>query len=545
MMLRSTAAALATVAVLGVVASASPAPAPPPAPPTPAASFAISGRGWGHGVGMSQYGALGFAQHGYGYARILAHYYRGTTLARAPVARVRVLLVEGKRSLTVSTEAGFRVRDGSGKLHALPPGAYILGPRLKIAVGDAKPRPLPGPLVFSSQLTPLRLDGKPYRGTLEIQSEAGRLRAINGVGLEAYLYGVVPDEVPHYWPAEALKAQAVVARSYALAVRKPGAFDLYDDVRSQVYNGIDAEEQQTTAAVNATAGQVLVFAGRVATTFFFSTSGGRTADISDVWNAAPTPYLVSVPDPYDSISPHHSWGPYWFSAQKLAKALGVKGKLVDLRTTLNRSGRVAQVIAVGSGGETSVPGADVRQRLGLRSTWFSVGLLALDRPAKPVVHGGVLELTGRARGMPSGVTLERRAPGVTAAAWERVAAVSPAADGSFAVPVKPAATTEYRLASARVHSAAVLVAVAPFVRLLTPQTGDVLRGSVRPALPGASVAIQRQEGGIWRSVAKAVVETGGAFEARLALTPGTYRARLAPGNGFAAGVSAPLKVLPA
>jgi stage II sporulation protein D len=539
MVLRSTVAACSVLAVLTVVGSAAPAPVPPPAPGVP--TFVISGRGWGHGIGMSQWGALGFAQRGYVYARILAHYYRGTTLGRAPVARVRVLLVEDKRSLTVSSDDVLRVRDAAGQRYELDAGSYALGPGLKLKLRDGQPRPLPGPLVFSAELSPLKLDGKPYRGSLEIGSINNRLRAINAVGLESYLYGVVPDEVPDDWPAEALKAQAVVARSYALAVRKSGPFDLYDDVRSQVYNGIDAEEPQTSAAVNATNGQVLLYGGKVATTFFFSTSGGRTADIADVWNVPPTPYLVSVPDPYDSISPHHRWGPFMFGAARLEKALGVKGKLVDVRTTLNRSGRVDQVIAVGSGGETSVPATDVRQRLGLRSTWFTVGVLSLDRPLRPIVYGSAIQLTGRARGLPA-VTLEQRGAG---GLWEKAGVVTPAADGGFSVPLKPLASAEYRLASGTVRTAAVRVAVAPLVRLVPPQSTTALRGSARPVLPGATVVIERLQGTAWTSAASATVDERGAFEARLQLTPGSYRARLAPGRGFAPGLSPVLNVVPA
>jgi stage II sporulation protein D len=541
MVLRSTAAASSIVAVLGVASSAASAPEPPPAPGSAAATFAITGRGWGHGVGMSQYGALGFAQRGYGYARIVAHYYPGTKLGRAPVARVRVLLADDRRSLTVSSDGAFRLRDAAGQQYELPAGAKLLGPGLRVNVGGGKPRVLPGPLTFSPDLAPLRLDGKRYRGSFEVSTAGGRLRVVNSLALEAYLYGVVPDEVPHHWPAEALKAQAVVARSYALAVRKSGPFDLYADVRSQVYNGIDAEEPQATAAVNATAGQVLLFGGKVATTFFFSTSGGRTAAIADVWNASPTPYLVSVPDPYDSISPHHSWGPFWFGAGKLQKVLGVRGKLLDVRTTLNRSGRVDQVVAIGSGGESTLPGTEVRARLGLRSTWFTVGVLALDRPVKPVVHGSPIQLTGRARGLPS-VTVEQRAAG---AVWEKAASVVPGQDGTFAVALKPLATSEYRLVSGAVRSAPVRVGVAPLVRLLPPQARDALRGVARPLLPGATVVVQRKQGAVWSPAGRAVIDGEGRFEARLQLTPGTYRARLAPGRGFVPGVSALLEVLPA
>jgi hypothetical protein len=202
---------------------------------------------------------------------------------------------------------------------------------------------------------------------------------------------------------------------------------------------------------------------------------------------------------------------------------------------------VDQVIAIGSGGESTVPGTEVRARLGLRSTWFSVGVLALDRPARPVVHGSAIQLTGRARGLRS-VTVEQRVAG---AVWEKAAAVTPGQDGAFTVELKPLATSEYRLASGTVRSAPVRVGVAPLVRLLPPQAGDALRGVARPLLPGATVVVQRQQGAVWRPAARAVIDAEGRFEARLQLTPGTYRARLAPGRGFVAGLSPVLKVLPA
>src|ERR671931_1523044 len=143
--------------------------------------------------------------------------------------------------------------------------------------------------------------------------------------------------MPNSWHPEALKAQAVVARSYALAVRKSGAFDLYPDTRSQVYLGLDHERPSTNAAVDATAGKVVLYEGQVAKTFFFSTSGGRTASAEDVWGE-PVPFLVSVPDPYDSISPYHDWGPLAFTGAKLAKLLKIKGQqIVDLQPELNAS----------------------------------------------------------------------------------------------------------------------------------------------------------------------------------------------------------------
>ena len=129
------------------------------------------------------------------------------------------------------------------------------------------------PLVFLPGEEPLRL-GRRYRGSIQVDVNGGRLRAINVVGLEQYLYGVVPAEVPDDWPAEVLKAQAVAARSYALATRKlGGAFDLFPDVRSQVYRGVDEEEDSTNQAVDETAGEVLMYRGRLAKTYFHSDLG--------------------------------------------------------------------------------------------------------------------------------------------------------------------------------------------------------------------------------------------------------------------------------
>jgi stage II sporulation protein D len=453
---------LASLAAVLVVASASAAPreraqgpalCPRCAPPV----FVITGRGWGHGVGLSQYGALGFARQGGGYEEILTHYYQGTELAEAPVKRMRVLLAAGAKMLDVGSESTFRVRDAVGDVHELPAGTQRFGPGLRLrVVGRAKLAKLQGPLVFLPGREPLRLKGRAYRGELRVLVDKARLRAINNLGLEAYLYGVVPSEMPHHWPLEALKAQAVAARSYALATRRSGEFDVYSDVRSQVYRGIPEEETQTNEAIDATAGQVVTYGGQVAHTYFFSTSGGRTATVTDVWpSSKPTPYLVSVADPHDSISPYHRWKPAILTAKAARARLKVPGPLLDLRTTITGSGRVGTLAAVGPAGETPIKGGDVRRLLDLRSTWFRIGVLALARPEAPVAPGGQLTLTGIARGL-AGVTLEQQAPGET---WKPVAKVKSAPSGAFAVAVKPTATTLYRLAYGTTRSTAVRVVV--------------------------------------------------------------------------------------
>src|SRR5213078_2169876 len=215
--------------------------------------------------------------------------------------------------------------------------------------GAATARALPGPLLFQPGTSPMQLKHL-YRGSVQIDVVNGKLRAINFVGLEQYLYGVVPSEMPYTWAPEALKAQSVVARSYALATKRAGAFDLYPDTRSQVYLGFDHEKPASNAAVDATAGKVLLYNGQVAKTYFFSTSGGRTASAQDVWGTA-IPYLVSVPDPYDSISPYHTWGPVAFSGSKLGKALHAGGAVRDVRTAINSSGRVTSLTALTASGD--------------------------------------------------------------------------------------------------------------------------------------------------------------------------------------------------
>jgi stage II sporulation protein D len=506
--------------------------------PVGVATFVVTGHGWGHGVGLSQYGAYGYAQKGVGYAKIVAHYFPGTTLGPAPVSRVRVLLTSGLSTLKISSPEDFRVRDASGAVHEVDAGTYTLGTGLKLKVSGAQAaRALPGPLLFQPGSSALALKRR-YRGSIQVDLSGGKLRAINIVGLEQYLYGVVPSEMPYTWLPEALKAQAVVARSYALATRKTGtAFDLYPDTRSQVYLGIDHEKPSTNAAVDATAGKVVLYGGQVAKTFFFSTSGGRTASAEDVWGS-PVPYLVSVPDPYDSISPHHDWGPFVFTGSKLARVMKMPGRVIDLQPQLNSSGRIRTLNVIGTKSTVAIPGGDLRRRLGLRSTWFSVGVLSLTAPGITVTYGSRARLTGTARGLSQAV-LQERASGD----WQEVSTVAPGKAGALSVVVKPAVTTHYRLASGNVIAPAIRVPVAPLVRFYPVRTQDQLRGYVRPtALAGTTVFIQRQDGTRWVTLTRAAVDANGDFLGKLQLTTGVYRARSNGGSGFVAGNSPVLQV---
>ena len=505
--------------------------------PQGAATFVVTGHGWGHGVGLSQWGAYGYAQKGFDYEQIVLHYFPGTELGDAPVSRLRVLLTSGVKTLTVNSTVDFKVRDGSGVVHTLSAGAYPLTTALKLRVdGQSKASALPGPLLFQPGSAALALKHR-YRGSIQVDVNAGKLRAINMVGLEQYLYGVVPSEMPYTWHPEALKAQAIAARSYALATRRTGAFDLYPDTRSQVYLGIEHEKPSTNAAVNATAGQVVLYDGEVAKTYFFSSSGGRTASAEDVWGE-PVPYLVSVPDPYDSISPHHDWGPYVFTGTKLAKMLKMKGQVVDLQPELNSSGRIKVLNVIGTKGTLAVPGAVLRKKMGLRSTWFSVGVLSLAAPTQTVVYGGRAKLIGVARGLTQAKLQQRQA-----GTWTDVSSVKADKDGAVSVLVKPAVTTQYRLASGKVLAASVRVPVAPLARFYPVRTPTQLRGYVRPgSLAGTTVLIQKQQGAAWPTVAETTVGADGDFLAALQLTTGVYRARVNSGHGFVVGFSPVVQV---
>jgi SpoIID/LytB domain protein len=179
--------------------------------------------------------------------------------------------------------------------------------------------------------------------------------------------------MPHDWAPAALRAQAVAARSYALATLDPGGrYDLVSDARDQMYGGIAAETEATNLAVGATAGKVLTWKGQVALTYYSSTSGGRTEAVSDAFpTAAAVPYLVAVSDPYDSLSPHHRWGPFRFRPQTLAQRLGVPA-IERLAVRRNASGRVADLVVHWSHGSRTLTGGEVEHLLSLPSTWFMV-----------------------------------------------------------------------------------------------------------------------------------------------------------------------------
>jgi len=205
------------------------------------------------------------------------------------------------------------------------------------------------------------IDGREYRGGVLLRVNGSNVEAVNVLDVEDYLRGVVPHEMPASWPIEALKAQAVIARSYAVARINPaGAYDLCATQQCQVYGGLAKEHPSTDLAVQQTNGQVVSFAGKVAKTYFSADSGGYTASAGEVWGND-LPYLVAQPDPV-SRSPKSSWNMTLPLSQIQDVAARYKIRVGTLQsvtaTRISVSGRVLELTFTGTGGAAKLQGAE-------------------------------------------------------------------------------------------------------------------------------------------------------------------------------------------
>jgi stage II sporulation protein D len=498
--------------------------------------FVLKGRGWGHAIGMSQWGAQGMALRGVAYPEILGHYYQGTSLGLPPsgTSNRRVLLDSGRSSLTLSSDAPFKV--GSRTLPAHTNFRLVPTADGKVrVVGVGK---VGNPALFKRTTAWLELDGGPYRGDLQVRVVQGRLAAVNIVGLNRYLYSVVPGEMPAGptgFANEALKAQAVAARSYAVRSHLASWYDLYDDTRSQVYEGVDGETARATAAVDGTGNSVVLFGGAVAQTYYSSSSGGRTSTPKDAWGAAATnlAYLKSVADPDDLVgsNPHRSWRELRTAAQ-LKGRLGLSRLPNDGTVILNSSQRVGGLSLSGRGWTQAVTpdGGDAfRSILGIDSNRFSLGVLRLTVADTRIEYrSGGTKVSAFVRAL-QGAVLERRPFG---GAWQDMRAVDDAAQ----IDVFPAVTTWFRLGTPSIAGVTVRVAVEPKLRIETARAGS-LAGTMRPKIPGTIVSVQRFTSG-WKTVKQATVNAQGSWKAFLAVRHGaTYRVQAAPGHGYVRGTS--------
>lgn len=404
-------------------------------------TFKITGRGYGHGIGLSQWGAQGYAKLGAkDYAWILRHYYQGSSLTRrwsdaGPVMRVHMdknkaprstwivrsgrssahmtvsLLSNSSTAIPLSGGGTYAITAGSGDnvvvSHATGSGAsWSKGRTIKTFSGPIKatssdPSGAEPPLVTLVSVSgPFSRNFIGWRGSMEFRTSGSRVSAINRVRMEQYLYGVVPRESPSEFHSQALRAQAVAARSYAHPSAVSGSA-IYCTTMSQVYGGhskrasdgsgtADAyEAASTNAAVDATAGRLVTYGGNVVQTFFFASSGGRTANIEDVWlGSDPEPYLKSVSDEYEARVaagrtgyPYISWAPVKMSGSTIGSKLRAKGYgpssstayVTDVIEHRAVSGHARECTVVWSSGERKVVRGDrVRSALGLKSTRFDV-----------------------------------------------------------------------------------------------------------------------------------------------------------------------------
>jgi stage II sporulation protein D len=249
----------------------------------------------------------------------------------------------------------------------------------------------------------------------------------------------------------------VAARTYALTTDAGGTvFDQFADTRSQVYRGVSGETAPTNAAVRATANQIVTYNGRAIVTYFFSTSGGHTEDIQNVfYGALAVPYLKGVEDPYDAIAPRHRWkfGPY--SRKQVKSKLGglCSGSFRSVKVLQRGSSpRVVSANVVCSRGTQRATGASIRSAAGLYDTWFSFVRVDSSAARRPKVLGKALgrllfprAVVGRLDPRPKAgslVAVERRA----GRHWRRAATGRTAPGGAYNVRVPRSGTYRVRVA---------------------------------------------------------------------------------------------------
>jgi stage II sporulation protein D len=334
-----------------------------------ATAVVISGHGFGHGIGLSQWGAEERAATGQSYNEILSFYYPGTELRTVPESNVRVWLT-AQPHLQIGSRSPFSVEDARGQVSHLPGGIYPVA-----ANGLVGSTHLQLPLVVSPGTAPVQLGGTRYHGTLGISLVGGKLEAVNTLALDDYVVDVVSSECPGYWKQDALRAQAVASRSYALTSLRPHArFDLYPDDRSQNYHGMVNEFPTAVAAVAATKHQVIFYNGRPVKAFFSASNGGRTSGVEHIWGTQPLPYFVSRADTFDAKSPDRNWGPVTLSMDRLHTAFKeLPARIVNVTIARNEADRASTVTFVGAdGSQITIDGYSFQQRLGLRSTFLSL-----------------------------------------------------------------------------------------------------------------------------------------------------------------------------
>lgn len=367
--------------------------------------FTFVGFGHGHGRGMGQWGAYGYAsQHGWSADRILGHYYGGTTLGVLPENTMIAVRLVGQDDapLDVYSDTGMTVagrQTGPGEAAHLTPtadgGADVVvtaGCSGEVLWQGRADLPWVDPVDMGEGrpvAEHLKLCGNsaPYRGSLGVVLDGAAPRTVNRLSMEDYLLSVVPAESLPSWAdtggAEALRAQAIAARSYAAAENRSPLWQTCDSQNCQVYAGSSKEDPRTNEAVNSTRGTVLMTDGKVVASEFSASTGGYSAGGT----------FPSVEDLGDAVAPNRQWAET-MTAGEIGTAFGV-GELQAFeivgRNNLGADGgRVTHVRIVGADRTVETTGAEARAKLGLRSDWFTVqeGAEAAVPPSTPAPEPG-------------------------------------------------------------------------------------------------------------------------------------------------------------
>jgi SpoIID/LytB domain protein len=336
-------------------------------------SISLEGHGWGHGRGMGQYGALGYAQNsGWSYTQILDRYYGGTVMGSVGNDNISVHITrKDNTGVIVLNAAEFGgppavyVERSADNTFAVRTGPGCAGPWSEPATATAPVglNPKPGQLLTLCEPNGMTA----YRGAFQVIDNGGS-KLLNLVATEDYVKGVVPREMGSSFHPQALRAQAVAARSYARAFDRDAPYaNQCDTTKCQVYGGQGAETANTNAAADATAGEVRRFASNnaVASTEFSSSTGG--------WTAGGT--FPAVADDGDAIgtNPNHAWNAT-VAVSKIESAWAI-GKLSSITVTKRNGlgdwgGRATEVRIQGSSATVTVSGSAFRDKLGLKSDWF-------------------------------------------------------------------------------------------------------------------------------------------------------------------------------
>ena len=223
-------------------------------------------------------------------------------------------------------------------------------------------------IIRSSDRRGIWINSKRYSGKINIIFRNNKILAINVLGVEKYLNSVVGSEMPHKWHIEALKAQAIASRTYALKKTNNGLYDIDSTQTNQVYNGLESSTFKTRRAVRETRSLVITYKNKLINALFHSSSGGMTENSEAVWSD-PYPYLVTVKD-FDQKNPKIRWNKE-VSKSELKEIFPIIGGIQQIEVlNITETGRIKNLKIIGTFGDKVITGKEFRSKLGLKSTLF-------------------------------------------------------------------------------------------------------------------------------------------------------------------------------